>query len=119
MSGVLGIFEQKEELLKALREASAKNLGTLEAFSPAPDQELIEAAAPGKSPVRWLTLLGGVTGGIGGLALTIWTTAQWPLLITGGIGTTLDDITRQAVARAGMICVRTMARPEKMAPATK
>ncbi len=84
MSGVLGIFEQREDLLKALREARAKNLGELEAFSPTPDEELIEVAAPGKSPVRWLTLLGGVTGGIGGLALTIWTTAQWPLLITGG-----------------------------------
>ena len=84
MSGVLGIFEKKEDLLKALREAGRQNMGELEAFSPVPDAELIEAVAPGKSPVRWLTLLGGLTGGICGLALTIWTTLQWPLLITGG-----------------------------------
>jgi hypothetical protein len=84
MSGVLGIFEQREDLLKAVKEARTENLGPLEAFSPVLDEDLIEAVSPGKSPVRRLTLLGGVTGGICGLVLTIWTTAQWPLLITGG-----------------------------------
>ena len=84
MSGVLGIFEQREDLLKAVKEARTENLGPLEAFAPVPDEELIEAVSPGKSPVRRMTLLGGVSGAIGGMALTIWTTAQWPTLITGG-----------------------------------
>ena len=84
MSGVLGIFEQREDLLKALQEARTEKLGPLEAFAPVPDEDLIEAISPGKSPVRRMTLLGGVTGAICGMALTIWTTAQWPLLITGG-----------------------------------
>ncbi|MEE8462301.1 MAG: quinol:electron acceptor oxidoreductase subunit ActD, partial [Acidobacteriota bacterium] len=67
MSGVLGIFEQREDLLKAVNEARTENLGPLEAFSPVLDEDLIEAVSPGKSPVRRLTLLGAVTGGIFGL----------------------------------------------------
>ena len=84
MSGVLAIFEQREDLLKALKEARRQDFPHLEAFSPYPDEELYQATEPGTSPVRWMTLVGGLTGGIGGLALTIWTTLQWPLLITGG-----------------------------------
>jgi hypothetical protein len=84
MKGVLGIFEDREDLVRALKEAPGQGWTQLEAFSPYPDQELYELVEPGKSPVRWMTLLGGLTGGICGLALTIWTTLQWPLLITGG-----------------------------------
>ncbi|MEE8350383.1 MAG: DUF3341 domain-containing protein [Acidobacteriota bacterium] len=84
MKGVLGIFEDRDHLLDALRNAPAKGWNQFETFSPYPDQELYELTAPGKSPVRWMTLLGAVTGAVSGLALTIWTTLQWPLLITGG-----------------------------------
>ena len=49
MSGVLGIFEQREDLLKAVKEAQTENLGPLEAFSPALDEDLIEAVSPGKA----------------------------------------------------------------------
>jgi len=84
MKGVLGVFEDREDLVRALKDAQTKGWDRLEAFSPHPDEELSELTRPGTSPVRWMTLLGALTGGICGLVLTIWTTLQWPLLITGG-----------------------------------
>ena len=84
MNGVLGIFEDREDLVRALRDAQTKGWNQLETFSPYPDEKLYELTEPGRSPVRWMTLLGSVAGALFGLALTIWTTLQWPLLITGG-----------------------------------
>ena len=84
MSGVLGVFESREGLMGALIHVKSQGLHNVQAFSPVLDEELLEMAAPGKSPVWRLALLGGVTGGIFGLALTLWTTYQWPLLISGG-----------------------------------
>ncbi len=84
MNGVLGIFEDRENLVRALKDAQTRGWKQLEAFSPYPDEELYQLTDPGKSPIRWMTLLGALTGAICGLTLTIWTTLQWPLLITGG-----------------------------------
>jgi hypothetical protein len=84
MNGVLGIFENRENLVRALKDAQTKGWKQLEVFSPYPDEELFELIDPGRSPVRWMTLAGSLTGAICGLALTIWTALQWPLLITGG-----------------------------------
>lgn len=84
MTGVLGIFGSRDDLLRALEQARGRGFDCVTAFAPTYDQQLVEALAPGKSPVRRFALLGGITGGVSGLALTIWTTGQWPLLITGG-----------------------------------
>ena len=84
MSGVLGIFENQETVLDALTHAKAQGFTSLEAFSPFLDEELIAQATPERSRVHWLTLAGAVTGAISGFALTIGTTLQWPILITGG-----------------------------------
>ncbi len=84
MNGVLGVFEDREDLVRALKDAPTGDWDRFETFSPYPDEELYQLTEPGRSPVRWMTLLGALTGGISGLVLTIWTTAQWPLLITGG-----------------------------------
>lgn len=83
MSGVLAVFENRENLLAAAAHVKVHGFD-LEVFSPFADEELVAAAIPGPSPVHYLTLLGGVAGGLCGLALTIWTTAQWPVLLTGG-----------------------------------
>ena len=84
MSGVLALFERREDLIRAIREARSAGLGSMEAFAPAPDEELVAEVRPGKSPVRWMTLAGAVTGAAAGLVLTIGTTLIWPTLITGG-----------------------------------
>ena len=84
MKGILGIFKDREDLAIALKEMPIRNYTYLETFSPYPDDELCNISEPTRSPIRWMTLLGGIMGGICGLSLTIWTTLQWPLLITGG-----------------------------------
>lgn len=83
-TGVLALFERKDDLMSAMRALQARGVARLEAFAPVPDPELVAAATTGRSPVRRWTLVGGLAGGLSGFALTIWTTAQWPTLITGG-----------------------------------
>lgn len=84
MEGVLGIFDARDAVLAAVRQARAEGLPGVAAFAPAFDRELVDAADPAPTPVRRWTLAGGVLGGLSGLALTIWTTSQWPTLIVGG-----------------------------------
>lgn len=84
MRNILGIFDNRDSLMAALKQTRTDGFRPAEVFSPVLDQELIAAITPKKSPVYRLTLLGGIAGASSGLALTIWTTAQWPLLNTGG-----------------------------------
>lgn len=84
MDGVLGIFDARDAALAAARRARAERLPGVTAFAPAFDRELVDALEPAPTPVRRWTLAGGILGGLSGLALTIWTTAQWPTLVVGG-----------------------------------
>ena len=86
--GVVGTSSREEPLIKALEQLRQRGYKNVETFSPVPPEKLIseqsiEAAESAKSPVRAYTLVGGILGLLSGLALTIWTSLDWPLL-TGG-----------------------------------
>src|SRR5262249_6645478 len=70
--------------MDAVEAARKQGFAPTEAFAPLYDKEIVDAIAPGRSRVHWMTLAGGIIGALSGLLLTIWTTAQWPILITGG-----------------------------------
>jgi hypothetical protein len=65
----------------ALRERG--KLLRIEGYSPVPDAALQEALAEPESPVRAFTLIGGLLGFAGGLALTQWTSLRLPLVVGG------------------------------------
>ena len=85
--GVVGISSREEPLVRALEQLRQRGHKNVETFSPDPKEELTEEFVEGqdaeKSPVCAYTLVGGILGLISGLALTIWTSLDWPLL-TGG-----------------------------------
>ncbi len=80
-------FEDREEFIKKLEEVLASGVAPekVNAVYPHPDhhiEEIFEKYVP-KSKLKFFTLLGGLSGTIGGFALTILTVLHWPM-ITGG-----------------------------------
>jgi hypothetical protein len=84
VSGVLGIFDGRPTVLQAVAGLRTAGRVATEAFAPFLDEELVAQVAGSRSQVHRLTLGGAVAGAVLGLWLTIATTLQWPLLITGG-----------------------------------
>jgi hypothetical protein len=62
--------------IHALRDAQ---IGDFNSFSPIPSHKIEHAIGRSKSPTRWVTLTGGITGVLTGLAITIGTTYEWRL----------------------------------------
>ncbi|MBI3001283.1 MAG: DUF3341 domain-containing protein [Deltaproteobacteria bacterium] len=80
---ILGIFAHLDTFTRAIGELRRLGYGDLSALSPVPRHEIEEAIEGKKSPVRLFTLLGGISGGLTALILTIATSTHYPL-ITGG-----------------------------------
>ena len=82
--GELGEFETPGALLDAVRRLREIGYRKLDAFSPFPIHGLDEALAVRPSPLPWIVLAAGVTGGIAALAGQWWTNAvDYPYLISG------------------------------------
>jgi hypothetical protein len=82
--GLLAEFEHPEELLEAARHARANGYRRMEAYTPIPVHDLVEAM--GKVPTRLplLTLLGGVLGALTGYALQYYVSVvEYPLNVGG------------------------------------
>jgi len=62
--------------IEALRDAK---IGELKTFSPIPSHKIEHAIGLSKSPTRWFSLTGGISGVLAGLAVTIGTTYEWGL----------------------------------------
>ncbi len=62
--------------IDALREEQIRDFNT---FSPIPSHKIEHAIGRSRSPTRWVSLTGGITGVLTGLAVTIGTTYEWRL----------------------------------------
>ena len=89
-TGDVGLSSREEPLVQALEQLRQRGYRNVKTFSPVPSEKFeefhekfMEGPGSGKSPVRAYTLIGGILGFLSGLALTIWTSLDWPLL-TGG-----------------------------------
>jgi molybdopterin-containing oxidoreductase family membrane subunit len=69
--GILAIFTEPEPLLAAVRCAKQAGFLRLEAFSPMRLEAVEDALGRRTSPVRYWTLIGAISGCIGGFALAI------------------------------------------------
>jgi hypothetical protein len=81
--GVLGQFIHVDAACDAIRELKGGGFADLTVYSAAPNHELEEAIGDPVSPVRWFTLLGGLTGCAAGFALALWMSRDWPVLVGG------------------------------------
>jgi len=80
---VLGVFVYLEDLLGAISLVKDRGGRIHTVYSPIHCEELLKAVGSRPSPVRLATLLGGVTGLLGGLALAIYTFLEWKFITSG------------------------------------
>ena len=80
---LLGIFPDLDDLLAALRKAKEKDARILTVFSPIHFSEIQEIVGHKTSSVRYLTLLGGLLGGISLVGLAVYAHLSFRL-VTGG-----------------------------------
>lgn len=80
--GMVGYFPGPDEVRDglALVEQRAPHAT---AYLPIPDQPAVDNIQPGISPVRWVTLVGGISGIATALAMTIWMSWDYPLVLGG------------------------------------
>jgi hypothetical protein len=81
--GILASFAHVDAAVDAIRALRAKGLRNIVVYSPAPNHEIEEALEHRVSPVRLITLIGGLAGCTAGFAMTIWMSYDWPVLVGG------------------------------------
>jgi molybdopterin-containing oxidoreductase family membrane subunit len=81
--GVLASFEHVDAAADAIRALRAQGHRNMVVYSAAPNHEIEEALDHRVSPVRLVTLIGGLTGCAAGFGMTIWMSLDWPTLVGG------------------------------------
>jgi hypothetical protein len=82
--GVMGEFTTPEELIHATKKAREAGYRRMDAYAPFPVEGLSEALGIKRNMVPVLTLLGGLTGGVGGFLFQYWVAAvTYPMNIGG------------------------------------
>ena len=76
---IISSFADDTRCAHAIEELRAAKVGDLNTFSPIPSHKIEHAIGKTKSPVRWIVLIGGISGVLTGLAVTIGTTYEWRL----------------------------------------
>jgi hypothetical protein len=82
--GVMGEFETAEQLIHASEKTREAGYRHIDAYAPFPVEGLSEALGLKRSWVPYLTLLGGLGGGLTGFAFQYWVNVfAYPLNIAG------------------------------------
>jgi len=82
--GLLAEFDDPTALVQAVRATRSAGYRKLDAFTPFPIEEVIEALEMHEKRLPLLVLLGGVLGGIAGYALCYWTSViDYPINVGG------------------------------------
>jgi hypothetical protein len=81
--GLLASFIHVDAAADAIRALRARGIRDLVIYSAAPNHEIEEALEQRVSPVRLFTLIGGLTGCAAGFGMTLWMSADWPVVVGG------------------------------------
>lgn len=82
--GLLAEFPTSDALIEAVRRVRGAGYKRFDAFTPFPDEEVIEALGAGRTKVPLIILVCGILGGIAGYALQVWVSVEaYPLNVGG------------------------------------
>jgi ActD protein len=81
--GVLAVFSHLDTTLAAIKQLRAAGHTDFTVYSPIPRHEIEDALGQPVSPVRAFTLVGGIAGCAIGAWITLWMSADWPLVVGG------------------------------------
>lgn len=81
---LLGRFDHAARVIDSVRELKEKKIPVTDIYSPVADETLYQLVeGKGKSPVRYLTFAGAITGLVSGFALALGTTSLWDMVVGG------------------------------------
>ena len=80
---LLGVYKSGTQAAAAITAVREKQLGVADAYSPTADASILGARPRSASAVRLFTLLGGIVGGVIGVAFPMYTMTTWPLIVGG------------------------------------
>ena len=78
---VVGVFSYVDDVLKAISKVKESNLD-YRVYSPVPNHDIEHETYPEKSPVRFITGLGAISGLTGGFALAILCAMDYPMRVS-------------------------------------
>jgi hypothetical protein len=82
--GLLAEFSDPNELITAAAQTHAAGYRKFDCYTPFPIEALADAMGHHSSRLPLLVLIGGILGGLGGVALCYWTSAiDYPLIVGG------------------------------------
>src|SRR6266404_3233615 len=81
--GVLAVFSHLDTTLAAIKQLRSAGHTDFTVYSPIPRHEIEDALGQPVSPVRAFTLVGGIAGCAIGAWITLWMSADWPLVVGG------------------------------------
>jgi Protein of unknown function (DUF3341) len=82
--GLIGEFETVDQLLHAAEQVRDAGYKKMDAYAPFPVEGLSEALGLGRNLVPFLTLCGGLAGGLGGFGFEYWVNViSYPMNIAG------------------------------------
>jgi hypothetical protein len=79
---LVGSFAEEEECVRAVSALKRGGIA-FRVFSPIPSEHLVHAIGKKLSPVRAFVLMGGITGVLTGIAVTVGTSWEWNLVVGG------------------------------------
>lgn len=83
-TGILAVFQYLDEVCEAIEKIRDRDdFKNHEVFSPTSYHELEHSSGFGASPVRYFTLVGALTGMVGGFGLCLFMDWDWPLIVGG------------------------------------
>jgi molybdopterin-containing oxidoreductase family membrane subunit len=83
MPTIVSVFDRPQDVAAAVTKLKGRGFDDVEAYSPAPFEEIEDACDPKPSLVRLFTLIGGLAGVFTGFFIQIWMSLDWPIKIAG------------------------------------
>ncbi len=80
---LLGIYSYVDDVVAVIKELRRKKIRIDAVFSPTRSREMQEALGSGWSPVALFTLIGGICGGVGLIALAVYAHLSFHLITWG------------------------------------
>ncbi len=83
VKGVLASYDHLDATVDTIKALRGQGFEEITAFAPFPEHHIEHALGYEASPVRIFTLVGGLTGMATGLAFTVFTSMDWPIVVGG------------------------------------
>ena len=80
---VLGVYAYSDDLIQGIETLKSEKIRIAAVYSPGRNESVNEALGAKPSLLRWIALAGGIAGIITGFWLSMYTTVQWNLIVSG------------------------------------